>query len=64
MANANYSVMSSASPNAAGSVNGGINVMFSNGGAALVTPTTSFQFICYSVSIANIDPKLGLHCCI
>jgi hypothetical protein len=58
MANANYSVMSSASPNAAGSVNGGLNVMFTSGGAALVTPTTSaFQFICYSVSVANIDPN-------
>jgi len=58
MANANYAISVGASPNAAGTVNGGINTIFTSGGAALATPTTtSFQFICFSVSVVGIDPN-------
>ena len=58
MANANYAISVAASPNAAGTVNGGLNTIFTSGGAALSTPTTtSFQFICFSVSVVGIDPN-------
>jgi hypothetical protein len=58
MANANYSVNVSASPNAAGTVNAGIYVIFTSGGGALAAPTTSsFQFVCYTPSATNLDPN-------
>jgi hypothetical protein len=58
MANANYAISVAASPNSAGTVNGGLNTIFTSGGAALSTPTTtSFQFICFSVSVVGIDPN-------
>ena len=56
--NINYAVNVSASPNAAGTINAGIFIIFTSGGGTLVAPTTTvFQFSTYSPGAALMDPN-------
>lgn len=58
LANANYSVVVSASPNVEGTVNAGIYVVFTAGGGVLTPPTTSqFQFTAYNPAAGLVDPN-------